>query len=60
MGRTTYGSTHGMSKFKEEDILIIRDEYSAGEKNTVQLAYEYEVSESAIYKIVKLMRWKHI
>ena len=60
MGKAMHGSTHGMAKLKEEQVLIIREQFSKGEKNMVQLACENGVSEHAIYKIVKRLRWKHI
>lgn len=60
MSKIVQGSRHGMSKLKEEDVLRIREQYETGEKSMVQLAYEHGVSEHAIYKIIKRLRWKHI
>jgi len=60
MGRIARGSEHGMAKLKEEQVLIIREQFSKGEKSMIQLAFEHGVSEHAIYKIVKRLRWRHI
>ena len=60
MGNIVQGSQHGMAKLKEEDVLRIRELYASGEKSMVQLAYEYDITENAVYKIIKKHRWKHI
>lgn len=60
MGKVVRGSSHGMAKLKEKDVIRIRELHASGEKSMIQLAYEYNVTESAIYKIIKRLRWKHI
>jgi len=60
VGKAMHGSSHGMAKLNEEDVLRIREEFDSGKKSMIQLAYENGVSEHAIYKIIKRLRWKHI
>ncbi len=58
-GRMHLGESHGNSKLIEEDVLAIRAQYTAG-VTTQQLADEYGVERSCIYKIVNRINWSHV
>lgn len=54
--KPSFGESHGCSKFKNEDILLIRScNYS-----TPVLANMYKVNKSTINRIKKRVSWKHI
>lgn len=53
------GSTHGMSKLTEQDVLDIRRRRAEGETG-VSLARVFGVSDGLITMIVKRRRWSHI
>lgn len=56
------GSSHGRSKFTEDDIRSIRKRLAAdsGASNVLMLAKEYGVSKTAIYHIKRGDRWRHV
>lgn len=49
-----------LSKFKETDVIYIRELYSKGNINTYQIGDMYDVSPSSIQRIVSRKTWKHI
>lgn len=53
-----FGSTHGMSKLTEKQVLEIRNRYVRG--NGAILAKEFNVSISSIHLIKKNKIWKHV
>lgn len=53
------GEQHGMSRFRKEDILSIRELYSKGVKSPT-LAHKYKSSKTHILRIVKRQIWKHV
>ena len=53
------GERHGMSKFKDTDIIKIRDMYKDG-ASTEYLAESYNVAKSTIIRIVKRRTWAHL
>lgn len=60
-GRSAHqkGSTHGMSKLNEEQVLRIRRQYRRGVR-TVDIAEEFSVSTATISLIVNRKTWTHI
>jgi len=54
------GSSHGMSKLTEEDVIKIRKEYALGNYSYQDIAGEYEVSWTTIQKIVSRKTWTHV
>jgi hypothetical protein len=57
------GSSHGMSKLSEADVLAIRASYvkrGLPGKHAPQLAAEYGVSVPTIYDIVHGRHWRHL
>lgn len=58
-GTTYRGEKHLNSRVTEEQVIAIREKEILGQ--TVQsLAWEYGLSESAVYSIVRRRSWKHI
>jgi uncharacterized protein (DUF433 family) len=53
------GIDHPRTKFTEEDIRNIREDYSTGQSLS-KLAHDYEVSISTIRAITSKRNWKHI
>lgn len=53
------GENHGDARFKERNIIKIRNEYENG-KTMDQLAYKYSVNRSTIARIVRGETWAHI
>ena len=54
------GLDNGNSKFSKEDVLSIRKSYSCKEKNQVQLATAYNVSQCVISRIVLNKSYKEL
>lgn len=54
-----HGSANCGSKFKEEDIPVIRKRFADGESSK-QIAKDYGVGRTAIEKIVHRLAWKHV
>jgi len=54
------GTSHGMSKLTEAQVLGIRSRYAWGAATQTALAQEYGVSQSRISYIVTRRNWKHI
>lgn len=54
------GEKCATAKLTEEDVLEIRSKYSIGGYTQQDLAYIYGVTQSAIYKIVNYINWRHI
>ena len=53
------GSAHGMAKFNEDTVRLIRLRYACGESGN-SLAREYGVPGVTIMRIVKRVSWKHV
>lgn len=53
------GEKHGMSKFTDDLVRLIRKEYSTGVTQT-SLAKKYKCHQATIGRIVTRVRWKHI
>ena len=63
-GRAGGGSLPGIknpcSKLTESQVLEIRKNFVPGYGNTAKLARKYGVSGTAIYQVVRKIKWKHI
>lgn len=57
-GRQAKGTTHGMSKLSEDDILQIRDLYKTGTLGQYELADLFGVNQGAISRIVNHKSYK--
>ncbi len=58
-GTLVYGSKIKQSKLNNQDIIDIRNRYINGEYGT-EIAKDYGVKFSAIYKILRHESWKHV
>lgn len=54
------GSRHHKSRFTEEDVQEIRRSHAAGEASYTALSRKYNVSQNAIYRVVKRLVWSHV
>lgn len=54
------GENHPMHKLTEKQVLIIRDLWKVGHRNTKVLARNNNVSPANIKKIVTNVTWTHI
>lgn len=54
------GATHHSAKLTPESIRLIRRLYDAGGRTQSQLAFQFDVSDGMIYKIVNRLSWKHV
>ena len=54
------GSSHGLAKLTEADVLDIRARYAAGGVTQRELAEEYGVNQSLVSYIKNKQIWKHI
>lgn len=59
-GREARGEKNGQSKLAANQVREIRNLYRERGKNQQQLADQFGVNRSAIYKIVNYLRWKHL
>jgi hypothetical protein len=59
-GRACNGSRNGMSRLSDDDVREIRRRYESGGVLQETLAEEYGVRVSAISRIVRYVRWKHV
>lgn len=58
--QTEMGEKNPNNKLAEDDVKLIRDEYSKGWKSQRQLAKEFNVSQQCIGNIINRKTWKHI
>ena len=58
--RQARGSRCAQSKLEESDIRVIRARYREGSVTQAELANTYGTTRSAISKIVRRTRWKHV
>jgi hypothetical protein len=54
------GSKTGHAKLTEEQVIKIRDTYFTGLYTQTVLANIYQVTQGAIWRIVRRRNWKHI
>lgn len=59
-GRTARGEHVRQAKITAEQVQAIRARYAAGGVTNVQLAREYNLSQSAINLIINRKRWSHL
>jgi transposase len=57
-GTDNSGSKHPCSKFTEDEVVAIRDEYARGGVTSRQLAERYKVNPKGIYNILSRRTWK--
>lgn len=53
------GEAHGMSKLTHYQVLRIREFLSVGVKQS-ELALQYNITQTCVYRIKKRLAWKHI
>lgn len=58
--RTREDGTYHTAKLTSQDVVRIRKVYSPVAYSTVQLAKEYEVSQSTISSIITRKTWRHL
>lgn len=59
-GRGNHGERHHKTPLTEADVLWIREAYRTGEKNQMQLAAHFGISQAAVSAIVRRKSWTHI
>ncbi len=59
-GTSRKGSLAGNVKLVEEDVVLIREKYSAGRATQKELGNMYGVTESCIHRIVHRKSWTHV
>jgi hypothetical protein len=58
--RQMHGATHYAAKLSESDVITIRELYRTGNYSQTTLANMYGVFQTAINKIVRYKRWRHL
>lgn len=58
-GRQVYGSAHGLTKFDEKDVPVIRQRLANGESQSL-VAKSYGVSQTAISRLARGETWKEV
>lgn len=59
LAKPTRGTTSGMAKLTDDDVIAIRDAHAAG-ATQMDLARRYGLRQSTIYSIVHRKTWRHI
>ena len=59
-GRQVRGERNYHSKLTEASVREIRRSYAAGERNQMQLAISWGVSDQNISQIIRRVSWKHV
>lgn len=54
------GEASGRSKLTDKEVLSIREEYATGNLTQIQIAQQYNITESVICRIVNKKIWRHI
>jgi len=57
---TSRGERTGSAKLTETAVSLIRNLYIAGDANQYQLAEQFGVSQTVVWKIIHRHTWKHV
>lgn len=57
-GTFARGANHGLTQLTEADVIRIRERWADGEE-AIPIAADYNITQAAVYAIVKRNTWKH-